>query len=53
VRDVDGTWKIIDVYYDGVSQLILHRSDFGAAMASGGAPALLAHLNQVSDGLLK
>jgi phospholipid transport system substrate-binding protein len=53
VRNVDGTWKIIDVYYDGVSQLILHRSDFGAAIASGGAPALLTHLNQVSDGLLK
>ena len=53
VRNVDGTWKIIDVYYDGVSQLILHRSDFAAAIASGGAPALLAHLNQVSDGLLK
>jgi phospholipid transport system substrate-binding protein len=53
VRNVDGTWKIIDVYYDGISQLILHRSDFGAAIASGGAPALLTHLQQVSDGLLK
>jgi phospholipid transport system substrate-binding protein len=53
VRNVDGAWKIIDVYYDGVSQLILHRTDFGAAIGSGGAPALLAHLNQVSDDLLK
>jgi phospholipid transport system substrate-binding protein len=53
VRNVNGSWKIIDVYYDGVSQLILHRTDFAAAIASGGAPALLAHLNKVSDGLLK
>lgn len=53
VRNVNGSWKIIDVYYDGVSQLILHRTDFAAAIASGGAPALLAHLHTVSDGLLK
>ena len=53
VRNVNGAWKIIDVYYDGVSQLILHRTDFGAAIASGGAPALLAHLNKVSDDLMK
>ncbi len=53
VRNVDGAWKIIDVYYDGVSQLILHRTDFGAAIASGGAPALLAHLNKVSNGLMR
>ncbi|HEX4266633.1 MAG TPA: ABC transporter substrate-binding protein [Steroidobacteraceae bacterium] len=53
MRNVNGTWKVIDVYYDGVSQLILHRTDFAAAIASGGAPALLAHLNKVSDDLMK
>jgi phospholipid transport system substrate-binding protein len=53
MRNVNGAWKIIDVIYNGVSQLILHRTDFAAAIAGGGAPALIAHLNQMSNGLLK
>ena len=53
MHEVDGTWKVIDVISDGVSQLALRRSDFAAAIAAGGAPALLAHLNKSSDALLK
>ena len=53
MREVNGTWKIIDVYFNGVSQLILHRTEFAEAVASGGPPALIAHLNKVSDGLMK
>jgi phospholipid transport system substrate-binding protein len=53
IRELDGAWKIVDVYYDGVSQLTLHRADFAAAIASGGAPVLIAHLNKVSDDLVK
>jgi phospholipid transport system substrate-binding protein len=53
MRQVDGTWKIVDVYFNGVSQLTLHRVDFAAAIASGGAPALIAYLNKLSDGLMK
>jgi phospholipid transport system substrate-binding protein len=53
VHEVDGAWKIIDVYSDGVSQLAQHRGDFAAAIASGGPPALIAHLNKTSDGLMK
>jgi phospholipid transport system substrate-binding protein len=53
MHEVDGTWKVIDVYTDGVSALALHRSDFAAAIASGGAPVLIAHLNKASDGLMK
>jgi phospholipid transport system substrate-binding protein len=53
MREVDGTWKVIDVISDGVSQLALRRSDFAVAIAAGGAPALIAHLNKSSDGLLK
>jgi phospholipid transport system substrate-binding protein len=53
MREVDGTWKVIDVISDGVSQLALRRSDFAAAIGAGGAPALIAHLNKSSDGLLK
>jgi len=50
---VEGTWKILDVYSNGVSELALRRSDFAAAIASGGAPVLIAHLNKASDGLMK
>jgi len=53
MRQVDGGWKIIDVISDGVSQLALRRSDFAVALAAGGAPALIAHLDKSSDGLLK
>jgi phospholipid transport system substrate-binding protein len=53
MREVDGVWKVIDVYSDGVSELALRRDDFVAAIAAGGAPALIAHLQKVSDDLLK
>jgi phospholipid transport system substrate-binding protein len=53
MREMDGVWKIIDVYSDGVSELTLRRDDFVAAIAAGGAPALIAHLHKVSDDLLK
>jgi phospholipid transport system substrate-binding protein len=53
MHEVDGTWKIIDVYTEGISALALRRSDFASAIASGGAPTLIAHLNKVSDGLMK
>lgn len=53
MRDVDGSWKVIDVFSNGVSELALRRSDFSAAIASGGAPALIAHLNKASEELMK
>jgi phospholipid transport system substrate-binding protein len=53
MHEADGTWKIVDVYSNGVSELALRRSDFAAAIAAGGAPVLLAHLNKASDGLMK
>lgn len=53
MREVSGTWKIIDVYSDGISELTLRRSDFAAALAAGGAPVLIAHLNQSSDRLMQ
>jgi len=53
MREVDGVWKVVDVSYNGVSEMTLRRSDFSAAIASGGAPALLAYLNKVSDDLMK
>src|SRR4029077_17701370 len=53
MHEVDGTWKIIDVDTEGVSALALHRTDFAAAIASGGAPLLITHLNKASEGLMK
>ena len=53
MRESGGLWKIIDVYYDGISELTMHRSDFTAAIAAGGAPVLIAHLNKLSDDLMK
>jgi phospholipid transport system substrate-binding protein len=53
MREVDGSWKVIDVYSNGVSELALRRSDFAAAIAAGGAAALIAHLNKASDELMK
>jgi phospholipid transport system substrate-binding protein len=53
MRELDGVWKVIDVYSDGVSELALRRDDFAAAIAAGGAPVLIAHLNKVSNDLMK
>jgi phospholipid transport system substrate-binding protein len=53
VREVEGAWRIVDVYSNGVSSLALRRSDFAAALASGGAPALMAYLQKASDDLMK
>lgn len=53
MHEVDGSWKIIDVYSNGVSELAVRRTDFAAALAAGGAAVLIAHLNKASDGLMK
>jgi phospholipid transport system substrate-binding protein len=53
MRQSGGAWKIVDVYYDGVSQLTTRRSDFTAPVAAGGAKALLTHLDQASAKLLQ
>ena len=46
-------WKIVDVYYGAISQLATRRSDFAAPLASGGAKGLIAHLDALSEKLLK
>ena len=45
-------WKIIDVYYNGISQLTTRRADFAAPVASGGASGLLSHLEALTAKLL-
>jgi phospholipid transport system substrate-binding protein len=53
MRESAGSWKIIDVYYGAISQLTTRRADFSAPIAAGGASTLVAHLNSLSDDLLR
>ncbi|MBU6299651.1 MAG: ABC transporter substrate-binding protein [Alphaproteobacteria bacterium] len=53
LRQVGGTWKILDIYLNGyVSQLATQRSDFGATVAAGGAKALIKKINALTDKLM-
>jgi len=54
MRQSGGTWKIIDVYYNGaISQLTTRHSDFQGTLEHGGPTALIAHLNALVDKQLK
>jgi phospholipid transport system substrate-binding protein len=49
LRQNGAQWKIIDVYYrNAISQLATRRADFERVMKTGGAPALIAHLNRLA-----
>jgi phospholipid transport system substrate-binding protein len=52
MRQAGDSWKVIDIFYGAISQLTTRRSDFAASIAAGGAPALIAHLNALSDKLM-
>jgi len=46
-------WKIADVFLNGyVSEVATRRADFASTLASGGAAALIAKLNALTDKLL-
>ncbi len=51
-QGADG-WKIVDVYFGAISQLATRRSDFAAPLAAGGAKGLIAHLDALTEKLLK
>ncbi len=54
MRQSNGSWKIVDIYLNGfVSELATRRSDFGATLASGGAPALIKKIDALADTLMK
>jgi phospholipid transport system substrate-binding protein len=54
MRQSAGTWKVIDVLFNGaISQLTTQRSDFSATLAAGGPKALVAKLDAQSAKLLK
>ena len=46
--------KIIDIFLNGnISQMATQRADYTSTVASGGAPALVKKLNDMSDKLMK
>jgi len=53
MRLADGQWKIVDVYYDAISQLTTRHSDFAGPLAKGGEKGLLTHLDEASAKLLQ
>jgi phospholipid transport system substrate-binding protein len=54
LRDTGSGWKVIDVYYNnGISQVTAQRSDFASTLSSGGAKALVAKLDSLTEKLLK
>ena len=48
LRESAGAWKVIDVYYEGASQLLMQRSDFAAVIRDKGAPGLVAKLKELT-----
>ncbi|MEO8345606.1 MAG: ABC transporter substrate-binding protein [Betaproteobacteria bacterium] len=54
MRGAGESWKVVDIYLSGtISELATQRSEFSAILKSGGAPALLASLQQQYDKLMK
>ncbi len=54
MREDGGAWKVIDVYYNhAISELTTKRSDFASSLASGGAKALIAHIDAQVDKLTR
>lgn len=49
LRASGGSWKIVDVFYrNAISQLATRRSDFSRVLATGGAKALIRHLDALA-----
>jgi phospholipid transport system substrate-binding protein len=52
LREYGGAWKVIDVYFNGVSQMTMQRADFAAVVSEGGAPAVVAKLKALTAKML-
>ncbi|MGH7002303.1 MAG: ABC transporter substrate-binding protein, partial [Stellaceae bacterium] len=47
MRQIGGTWKIVDVYLSGtISQIAAQRSEFTSVLRKGGAAALIQRLQE-------
>jgi len=53
MRQTGANWKIVDIFLNGfVSEIATRRSDFASTVASGGAPALIAKLDDLTRTIL-
>ena len=50
LRAYGGTWRVIDVYYDGVSEVTTQRADVASALAGGVGP-LIARIDAATRSL--
>lgn len=49
LRRSGSDWRIVDIYYNGsISQLATRRADFAGVLRSGGAKALVEHINALA-----
>jgi len=54
MRQDGGSWRVIDVYYNNaISELTTKRSDFASSLASGGARALIDHIDSQTAKLMR
>ena len=51
MREYAGVWKVIDIYYNGISELTTRRADLAATLASGNVTALVARIDATTSGL--
>jgi phospholipid transport system substrate-binding protein len=49
LHQVDGKWKVFDIYLDGaISQLAMRRAEFAAVLARGSAAELVSHMHKLT-----
>ncbi len=54
LRDVDGEWRIIDIFLNGtISELALRRSEYSSVLKREGFEKLLSSLTSKIDSLSK
>lgn len=51
MRAYEGVWRVIDIYYNGVSMLATQRVDAQAAFKTGGAAGLVKHMQNAAAAL--
>ena len=53
MRAYGGVWKVIDVYYNGVSELTTRRADLAATLATGNVAALVTRIDATTAGFAR
>lgn len=53
MHQVNGEWKAIDVWVDGISLVVTYRGDFGSRASSAGLDTLITDLEAKNKGLNK